>query len=67
MASPVLDRGTEHDAAPVRIVVVSRRGWVNRTLLYVPRFARHLRRRMRAGMSLSSAWRSARVRMLDYR
>jgi DNA-binding NarL/FixJ family response regulator len=36
-------------------------------ILYVPRFARHLRRRLRSHMSLPSAWASTRLRMLDYR
>lgn len=37
------------------------------SVLYVPRFSRHPRRRLRSGMSLSAAWKSARVRMRDYR
>jgi DNA-binding NarL/FixJ family response regulator len=39
---------------------------VQRTVLYVPRFTHHLRRRLRSDMSLGQAWRSARVRMRDY-
>jgi len=36
-------------------------------LLYLPRLGRHLFRRLRSGMSPRSAWKSARVRMDDYR
>ncbi|HLJ03381.1 MAG TPA: hypothetical protein VKT31_08060 [Solirubrobacteraceae bacterium] len=39
---------------------------MNRTVYYVPRFMRHLRRRVRSNMSLGQAWRSARQRMQEY-
>lgn len=42
-------------------------GALNRTLLYVPRFIRHLFRRLRADMPVSAAWHSARARMWNYR
>jgi DNA-binding NarL/FixJ family response regulator len=36
-------------------------------IFYVPRFARHLRRRLRSDMPLHEAWASTRERMLEYR
>jgi len=39
---------------------------IGSSLLYLPRFSRHLWRRLRAGMSLAVAWTSARDRMTEY-
>jgi DNA-binding NarL/FixJ family response regulator len=41
-------------------------GRINRTVLYLPRFIRHFRRRLRSDMSTASAWHSTRVRMREY-
>jgi len=68
MTSPLMDQAAGHQPS-TRELTPPRpaHGWLNRTVLYVPRFARHLRRRLRSGMSLGRAWRSARLRMHDYR
>ncbi len=42
-------------------------GRVQRSVLYVPRFMHHLRRRLRSDMRLGQAVRSTRLRMHDYR
>jgi DNA-binding NarL/FixJ family response regulator len=42
-------------------------GWLNRTVMYVPRFVRHYLRRRRSEMGRRMAWRSARERMRGYR
>ncbi|HEV3053967.1 MAG TPA: response regulator transcription factor [Solirubrobacteraceae bacterium] len=42
-----------------------RRG-IGSRVLYVPRLVRHFARRLRAGMPVTTAWISARARMLDY-
>jgi hypothetical protein len=42
-------------------------GRLQRGLLYAPRFAHHLRRRLRSDMRFSQAWHSTRMRMRDYR
>ncbi len=53
------------DERPQRLRQPSNR--VTWAILYVPRFTRHLRRRLRLNMSLRTAWASTRQRMLDYR
>src|SRR5205823_651746 len=55
---PALDR------PPIALV---KRGLLNRTVFYMPRFIRHFDHRLRSGMSLPKAWRSARHRMRAYR
>jgi hypothetical protein len=72
MASPALDQGTNQyplDASRARLLLPEEPayGWWNRTVNYVPRFMRHFRRRIKSGMSMRTAWHSARVRMHDYR
>jgi DNA-binding NarL/FixJ family response regulator len=44
----------------------SRRRRIRARLLYAPRLVRHFRHRRRSGMGISSAWKSARRRMVDY-
>ncbi len=72
MASSALDQGVDPsalDAPRARLLAPEEQsyGWLNRTVYYVPRFARHLRRRIKSGMSTRAAWHSARLRMHDYR
>ncbi|MDQ6605437.1 MAG: hypothetical protein M3Z06_02690 [Actinomycetota bacterium] len=45
----------------------ARDSWLKATVLYLPRFFHHLRRRLRARMPFPIAWSSARERMWDYR
>jgi len=70
MATPVMDQGRGRPGEVGRIIPISPThetyGFVNRTVYYVPRFMRHLRRRVRSNMSLGQAWRSARQRMQEY-
>ncbi len=72
MASTALDQATDPyalDAPRAPLLAPNERsyGWWNRTVHYVPRFVRHFRRRVKSGMTMRSAWRSARLRMHDYR
>ena len=53
--------------APVLVAEQPRDSWLKATVLYLPRFFRHFRRRLRARMPVSIAWSSARERMWDYR
>ncbi len=53
--------------APALVAAQPRDSWLKATVLYVPRFFHHLRRRLRARMPLPIAWSSARERMWDYR
>ncbi|HWE34869.1 MAG TPA: response regulator transcription factor [Solirubrobacteraceae bacterium] len=39
---------------------------ISSRVLYAPRLARHFRRRLHSGMSVTIAWNSARARMIDY-
>jgi hypothetical protein len=41
-------------------------GPLQRSVLYVPRFLHHLRRRLLSDMRFTHAWHSARLRMHDY-
>ena len=70
MATPVMDRGHGRPSEVGRIIPISpeeNHGLLNRTVFYVPRFTRHLRRRLSSNMTFSQSWRSARQRMHDYR
>jgi DNA-binding NarL/FixJ family response regulator len=55
------------EAIPELVAAAPRDSWLKATVLYLPRFVRHLRRRLRADMPLPIAWSSARERMWDYR
>ena len=70
MATPVTTRRRgQASEAPVVLPLQPTQtySWFNRAFFYVPRFMRHLRRRLKSHMRLGEAWHSARVRMLDYR
>jgi len=65
---PALPRAlTAHFVRELRRDAQTGHGWLNRTLLYLPRFIRHFRRRRRAHEALGMAWQSTRVRMREYR
>ncbi len=56
---------SEH--TPLVLAGLQSDGPLTAAVLYVPRFSRHLRRRLRSRMPLSEAWESARDRMREYR
>jgi DNA-binding NarL/FixJ family response regulator len=62
-----LDSSTPTDGTPALAAEAPRDSWLKATVLYLPRFFHHLRRRLRAHMPLPIAWSSARERMWDYR
>jgi hypothetical protein len=70
MATPVVNRqrgGPREEGLLLPVQPTQNYSLMNRTVFYVPRFTRHLRRRLRSHMRLSEAWQSTRTRMLDYR
>jgi hypothetical protein len=68
MATPVTNRGSGRPREVGLLIHPEENyGPLNRTVFYVPRFTRHLRRRLRSNMSFMMAWRSARRRMREYR
>jgi DNA-binding NarL/FixJ family response regulator len=64
---PVPDTGIVEQLEPLLVPDQPKRSRTAAIVLYVPRFWRHLWRRLRSGMGLSVAWVSARDRMGDYR
>jgi len=70
MATPVLERkrnATSHGSAGAGRPPGPSHTTLNRAVFYIPRFRRHLRRRLRSGMPLGAAWQSTRIRMREYR
>ncbi len=70
MATPVTSRRRGHTSEASVVLSLQptlHHSWFNRTVFYVPRFMRHLRRRLKSHMRFGDAWHSARLRMLDYR